>query len=141
MATARRRNWEAALGPLVAVAGFVSYFAVFYRWPVLRDVPWLNYALLVAAVALSLRGVHSAWSRGGALRRGLALLGLGASAAVALFFAWYTLSASRELPDASRGLALGAPLPQLALLDHTGARVELASLSEPLVLVFYRGHW
>jgi hypothetical protein len=141
MPAARRLNWNAALGPLVAIVGLLSYFTLFYRWPALRDVPWLNYALLLVAVALSARGLQSAWSRGRALRRSLGALGLALSATLALFFAWYTLVASRQLPDAASALAVGAPLPQIALRDHTGRSVELGALEQPLVLVFYRGHW
>jgi predicted anti-sigma-YlaC factor YlaD len=138
---AKQRNRAAVLGPLVAIAGFASYFTVFYRWPALRDVPWLNYALLALAVGLSAVGLRRAWPRGGALRRAGAAAGLLVSGAIALFFAWYTLSGSRQLPDAANALAIGAPLPRIALLDQTGQRVELAALDQPLVLVFYRGFW
>jgi hypothetical protein len=137
----RRFNWAAGLGPLAAIAGFLTYFTVFYRWPALRDVPWANYALLAVGVLLSARGVQRAWPRGGWLRRSLASLGLIVSGAVALFFGWYVLSYSYDMPDPARGLPVGAPLPRLALLDQTGARVELAMLPQPLVIVFYRGFW
>jgi hypothetical protein len=140
MAESRRWNWAAGLGPLVAFAGVVTYLTVFYRWPALSDVPWLNYGLLALGVALSVRGLRRAWSRG-RLRRACAALGLGLSAGIAGFFVWFALVGSSDLPADAQGLALGDPLPQLVLLDQEGRPVELAALSQPLILVFYRGHW
>jgi hypothetical protein len=141
MSATRRFDWAALLGPPLAIAGFLSYFAFFYRWPALRDVPWANFALLAAAVALSALGLRRAARRRGRLRQTLAALGLGFSGALALSFVWYVAVGSRDLPDSSRGLALGAPLPALTLLDPTGTPVELTKLEQPLVLVFYRGFW
>jgi hypothetical protein len=124
----------------VAVAGVLSYFLLFYRWPVLRDTPWLNYALLALALALSASGMRAAWSRGPS-RRVLAGTGLVLSVAFSALFVWYVVALSADLPDPARGLPLGTPLPELALLDQGGERVELSRLEQPLVVVFYRGFW
>jgi hypothetical protein len=136
----RAWNWAAGLGPVAALAGVLSYFTLFYRWPALRDTPWANYALLALGLALSVRGLRRAWSRGLA-RRLLATGGLVLSIGFAALFGWYVGLESADLPDPARGLPLGAPLPSLTLLDERGGSVELARLDQPLVLVFYRGFW
>jgi len=132
------RNWRAPLGPLVTVAGFLSYVTLIHRWRALSDVPWLNYAILALGLWLSATGLRQAWTRG-RLRRAAASLGLGLSAAVAGLFVWWATIYSSQLPQG--GLPLGAPLPALTLAGPDGEPVELSSLRQPLVLVFYRGHW
>jgi hypothetical protein len=131
-------NWSALLGPPVAFGAVVSYLTWIHRWPALSDVPWLNFAVLALAVCLSAQGLAWAWRRG-RVRRALAALGLGLSASIAGLFVWWAVIGSSELP--SGGLALGDPLPKLSLTDPDGQPVQLASLQQPLVIVFYRGHW
>ena len=41
------RNHALWLGPLISVAGTVSYFQFFARFPALRDFPWINLPLVV----------------------------------------------------------------------------------------------
>ncbi len=135
-----RWNWPVLLGPLLALVGFASYFTLFYWWPVVRDVPWLNYALLVLALALSVRGLQHALGRG-ALRVSAAVLGTLFSFGVSALFLWYVTAYSRNLPDAASGLPLGAPVPAVTLQDHQGEPVDLRAIDGPLVLVFYRGFW
>ena len=61
----RSRNHALWLGPLLAIVGLVSYYTLFYRWPMTRDVPWVNFAILLGALALSAVGLARAWRRGG----------------------------------------------------------------------------
>ena len=139
--TSPHRNLAAWLGPVLALAAFVSYFGLFYRWPATRDVPWLNFGLLIAAAGLSLFGLRRAWDRG--LRRRIAAgAGLVVSAGMGVLFLGYTQFLSAELPDSESGLPVGAALPALELPDQTGRSVSLTELGrDPVVLVFYRGHW
>jgi hypothetical protein len=139
-ATAAGRNLSAWLGPPLAIVGVLSYFTYFYWWPLLRDFPWLNYTLLVLALALSVQGLRNAWPRAG-VRRIAAALGLLLCTASSSLFIWYVNVRSEGLPDARGGLALGASLPDLTLVSHDGVRLDLDRISAPLVLVFYRGFW
>jgi hypothetical protein len=138
MASIRSWNWRALVGPLVTFAGALSYLTWTHRWPALSDVPWLNYAILALGIWLSADGLQRAW-RNGRLRRAFASLGLGLSAGIAGLFVWWAAIGSSDLPQG--GLAPGSPLPRLSLRGPDGALVELASLPQPLVVVFYRGHW
>ena len=138
MTTTSTWNWRALLGPPVAFGAAVSYLTWLHRWPALSDVPWLSYAVLALAVWLSAQGLARAWQRG-RVRRALASVGLGLSAGIAGLFGWWAVVGSSHLP--SGGLAQGDPLPQLSLAGPDGRPVELASLQQPLVVVFYRGHW
>jgi hypothetical protein len=135
----RRRLW---VGPLLAVAGFLSYFTVLYRWPALRDVPWANLAILAIALLLSARALPAGWSRGALSRIG-AVAGLAVSAGLAALFVWYCFVFSYSLPGEERALAVGAPVPSVVLADHRGAPFDLgrASREQTVLVVFYRGHW
>ncbi len=131
----RRHGLSVWLGPLVGVAGLVSYFTVFARFPVLRDVPWLNLPLVLIGVALS---VH-------ALRRRRSIrsfAGLAVSALSATLLAGYVWGLSSQLPATDGVVAVGAPAPSFALPDHQDRVVRLEDFAgHDLVLVFYRGFW
>lgn len=45
-----RWNWPAWAGLLLSSLAFVSYFTVLVRFPVTRNVPWVNFLLFGAAV-------------------------------------------------------------------------------------------
>ncbi len=130
-----RRNHAAWVGPLLSLAGLVSYFTVAVRFPDLRDVPVLNLTLVLAGLALSVWAVlprRSAWS--------LAGLAVSAVAAAALF--GYVFVLSEQLPAAAEGVPVGAPAPPFSLPDGSGRTVALETYAgRPLVLVFYRGFW
>ncbi len=123
-------------GPLLAVFGFLSYFTLFYRWPSLRDVPWLNLLILAAAVVMTLAATVQATGR----RRILGCLGTAFSLFVTGLLCFYAFVFSYQLPAAANALDVGAPVPALTLRDHNGNDAELAATDRTL-LVFYRGHW
>lgn len=129
------------LGPLIAIPGFFSYWGFFVRWPLFRDTAWLNIGILLVAVALSILGLRRAWPRGGWRR----LAGAGGAALSALLLAGlvaYCYGMSYGLPSADAAIAEGATIPAVTLAAHDGSQVDLARASQqPLVLVFYRGHW
>jgi len=127
------------IGPLLAVVAVAAYFAVFLNYPSTRDVPWPSYLLLAIALGASTVALVRA-VRG---RRGLvsAVIADTLTTALAGFFVWYCLVFS-VLPEVPGALAVGAPAPQITLVDDRGAAVDVAALAQDkLLLVFYRGHW
>jgi hypothetical protein len=138
---ATRRNHALWLGPLLAVAGVLTYFTVFVRWPPVRDVPWVNLPLVALGIAVSVRGLGRAWARRG-WRRASGLAGVTVSSALGVLLTWYCFAFSYRLPAAALALDVGAPVPAVTLTDHIGRPVDLArAATRPLVLVFYRGFW
>ncbi|MFQ5514862.1 MAG: hypothetical protein ACE5FG_10520 [Myxococcota bacterium] len=128
-------------GPLVALAGLVSYWKVFYRWPALSDVPWVNFAALGLAIGISVLALARAWRRGLGSRV-VAGLGLICSLLLTGVLIAYCFVWSRNLPDPGSALEIGAEVPAVVLPDQNGRPVDLARLArDPLVLVFYRGFW
>lgn len=154
--TKRIGNWRIWAGFLVAIAAFVSYSAFFIRFPMTRNVPWANWLLFALA----------SWFLWGGLRRAVrnpemyggkimgpvvAVLSL----ALAGFFGYVTMYASRGLPPAASAPKAGAKAPEFVLADTSGKMVALSTLlSEPMpgtegpgakplgvVLIFYRGYW
>jgi hypothetical protein len=141
MSDPKLRNRAAWLGPLVAVFGLLSYFTIFYRWPALRDFPWLNLLLLLGGIALSVVGLRKAWPVAG-WRRIATAVGTIGSVGLTGLFVWYCFFLSYSLPDETRALAVGQPVPEVVIEDHRGAEFDLARASDQrIVLVFYRGHW
>ncbi len=134
-----RPNRSLWLGPLLALFGFLSYYTLFYRWPALRDLPWLNLAILGAAVTISWIGLGRARPRGG-WRLAAGVAGFGWSVFLTGLLSFYCFSYSYNLPDDDLALAVGAPAPAVTLLDHLGRETPLDDGSRTL-LVFYRGHW
>jgi len=130
-----RRNHAAWVGPLLSLAGLLSYFTVAVRFPDLRDVPVLNLTVVLAGLALSVWAVlprRSLWSVAG--------LAVSAVAAAALF--GYVFVLSEQLPATAEVVPVGAPAPPFTLPDGEGRSVSLADFAgERVVLVFYRGFW
>jgi len=48
----RRFNWPLWSGLVLTLIAFVSYFFIFVKFPVTRDVPWATYILFAAAIVL-----------------------------------------------------------------------------------------
>lgn len=130
-------------GLLLAFAGVVSYFTVFYRYPALRDVPWVNLPLVLLGLGLCFVGLRRAWRAGGGrLSRFLSAFAFGLATFFAATFIYYVFWMSYQLPAESRALAVGDPAPAFALPDADGGSVALADLrGRRILLVFYRGHW
>lgn len=153
-----RRSWNPALwaGFLLTVAAFLSYVLVFYRYPITRDVPWVNWILFAAAMLLLVVGLRRAFRqpqlyRGeifGSILTALSLAILGVFAATIFYF-------SKQLPQSAAAPRVGSQAPSFTLRDVHGNSITLASLlSSPIdpanpaspkpkgvVLIFYRGYW
>jgi hypothetical protein len=136
----RARNHLLWVGPLVSLFGFVSYWALFARWPAVRDDPWANLVLLALGVAASAVGLRRAWARSG-WRRIAGTAGLVASCGFAGLLIFYCYVWSYGLPESPASLAIGDRVPAVVLEDQRGREVELAGLRGETVLVFYRGYW
>jgi hypothetical protein len=148
----RHRNFLPLAGLLVCLAGFLSYFFVFYRFPVTRDVPWVSWLLFALGLGLVGVGVRRPFRqperyRGRRLGPILALVSL----AVVGFFVFATTVASRQLPASAGAPKVGQKAPDFVLPDSAGRPVRLYDLlgakaggSGPaswVVLIFYRGYW
>lgn len=148
-----RWNWHLWAGFLICVAGFASYPLFFYKFPVTRDVPWVNFLLLATGILFLLVGLRRAYAdtehfRGKVSGPILALLGL----AVAASFCYFIFSMTRQLPASAGAPQVGQPAPAFELKNTSDQPVSLGSLlSTPLsatgappkgvVLIFYRGYW
>jgi hypothetical protein len=149
----KKTNWHIWIGLLLCILGFVSYFLFFVRYPVTRDVPWVNFLLLAAGLGFLISGLRRAFAhadlyRGKILGSIFAVLGL----LIAGSFCFLVLVLSKELPKSANAPRLGAKAPEFTLLDTSHQQVSLASLltaplphsSSPpkgVFLVFYRGYW
>lgn len=138
---AAQYGWALWAGPLLALLGVWSYFAVFAFWPATRDFPWVNLLILALALGVSALGLRGGW-RGTLVRRVLGLVSVTVSGLLAAALLLYCFKLSYELPDADEALAVGQEVPRLVLLDQQGEAFELApAAADRLVLVFYRGFW
>ncbi|HET7435328.1 MAG TPA: hypothetical protein VFN10_11530 [Thermoanaerobaculia bacterium] len=145
----RRFNWPLWTGFLLAIAAFISYFAFFARFPVTRDVPWVNLILFAAALVLLFTGVRRALHTGAFRTVVAVLLGI-LGTGIAAAFIFFTFYFSRQLPASLGAPAVGTVAPAFTLPDLAGKPTSLAQLlSEPVggrtpkgvLLVFYRGYW
>lgn len=129
------------LGPVLAVAGMVSYFSYFSRFPTLRDFPWVNLPVILLGVLVSAVAVRAAWTAK-SLERGLSLAGLLLSVAIAGFFVWYVFVETYDLPGTAGVVRVGSRAPSFRLLDQNSLPVTLSDYrGNKVILVFYRGYW
>ncbi len=139
--TAPRTNHWLWAGPLTAAFGLLSYFLIFAKWPMTRDVAWVNLPLVWGGAAMTLWGAWLAWKRGGWR---IAAGGLGAmfALACATLLTLYCFVLSYDLPAVTDQSAPGVSLPALTLPAHDGTTVNLAKAARgKLVVAFYRGAW
>lgn len=141
----RQRNWSAFTGLLLGFGAIAAYFLLvlthdpsLHRW---LESPVANLIAVGAGLALSFLGVRQALRRthsGRVLAPVLATLNL----VLAGLFGWYLFVYSYQMPAAARAPAVGTAAPDFALRDDRGKEVRLSSLrGQPVVLIFYRGHW
>jgi len=143
-------NWPIWLSVPLAVATLYSYPFVFVRWPVTRDVPWVNLLLGATAVTLAITGVRRSFGRGWMAKTAGVVAAAATVAAVGLFV-YKVLVLARELPASAHAPNVGQQAPEFTLADLNNQPVSLTSLrTTPLegsrtprgvLLIFYRGYW
>lgn len=147
-----QRNLLPLAGFLVCVVAFLSYFYVFSRFAVTRDVPWAAWLLFALGLGLLAAGLARPYRQPERYRGRVAgpILGV-LSLAIVGFFFFYTVVQSRQLPAAAGAPEVGERAPDFVLTDSEGRSVRLYDLVGPaaggsgpsswVVLVFYRGYW
>lgn len=148
-------NWPAWVGFLSSILAFVSYFTVLVRFPITRDVPWVNFLLFGVAALFFLTGLNRAFTGSGSLggklvSSVLALLGV----SILAVFCFIVFHATRQLPASHGAPIVGQKAPDFALRDTGGKLVSLSTLlssppelassgtaPEGVLLIFYRGYW
>lgn len=132
-----RFNWPSWAGLLLCVFAFISYFAIFTRWPVTRDLPWASFLLFAVAIGLLVWG----WRR--APRKIVASIVAVLGLLITGMFT-YLMMGTKGLPVSANAPRVGEKAPQFALADTQGRMTSLPQLlngSNGVLLVFYRGHW
>lgn len=151
-----RWNWPVWLGFVFSIVAFVSYFLVFARFPVTRDVPWANFLLFGAGATFLWAGLRRIL--GGAQPFRVKIVSsILALLSVSIFgvFCFVIFHATRQLPASLQSPKIGQKASEFALRDTHGNLVSLSTLlSTPLdpsspsrsvprgvLLIFYRGYW
>ena len=135
----RLRNWPLWGGLVLAVVAFFSYFIIFSRWVITRDVPWASYLLFVAATFLLIAGVRRAPRKIGASI--VAFIGI----AIFGIFVFAVTVGTKMLPSSHGAPRVGQKAPEFALHDTANRVVTLSALEQSapkgVLLIFYRGYW
>lgn len=146
----RSRNLLPLAGFAVCAIALLSYPLFFAQFPPTRDVPWVNWLLFAAGLALVIVGLRRAFRQperyGGRLAGPvfgvLSLAVLGA-------FLFLTLVLTRQMPSSSRVAKAGLQAPDFTLPDPRGRPVRLYDVLKTAdgragswaFLIFYRGYW
>jgi hypothetical protein len=146
----RRRNVLVWLGFLVCLFAFLSYVPIFAKYPVTRDIPWVNLLLFAIGLIVLVVGWRRAITAPAVYRGKVsgAILGV-LSLAALIFFCFGIFHFSKNLPASAQAPRVGQKAPDFTLADSHGATVTLASILAPtssrpakgVLLVFYRGYW
>jgi hypothetical protein len=136
-----RFNWQLWSGFALSVAAFISYFVFFARFPITRDMPWVNLVLFAISIALLVIGLRRATGR----RIG-AWIAAVFGVLLCVLFCWDIFIGAKWLPASSHAPAIGSKAPDFVLLDIDRKPVALSRLlAEPatkgVLLIFYRGYW
>jgi hypothetical protein len=148
----RPNNWPIWLALPFSLATVFSYPFVFVRWPLTRDLPWVNLLMAVATLALVAVGIRRALAAPGRLvAKSLSVL-VGALAVAGLWmFVYGVMIVPRRLPVSTGAPQIGQHAPDFSAADVDAKAVSLSRLlSDPLasgaapralLLIFYRGYW
>tara|TARA_R110002096_G_scaffold123315_21_gene266932 strand:- start:1689 stop:2111 length:423 start_codon:yes stop_codon:yes gene_type:complete len=130
------------LGPLITLVGFLSYFLIFAKYPVLRDVPWVNIPLVTLGGVLTVAGLWRGWNNSRWIKRCFHCVGSLFSVGIAGLLFFYVFSYSYGLPVTSETTKAIERAPDFSLSDANGNLVSLADYrGKKVVISFYRGFW
>lgn len=147
----RKLNWPLWAGFILSLVAFLSYPALFIRFPSTRNFPWANLILAAIALILLVIGVRKAFRPdrprrskvAGVVLPVLGILGMGM-----FFFTFFVFA--RMIPPAKDAPQVGQAAPDFTLADSDGKKVSLAELTKApidgkptkgVLLIFYRGYW
>ena len=141
----RRGNIMIWIGFAIVLLGLLTYVPIFVPFPATRDVPWVNFLLILAGGWLLALGMRRAFGQpdlyrgkiSGSILTVLSLLMAG-------FFCDGMFYAAKDLPGTSGVVRVGQPAPPFTLSNATGQQVALSDLLKDhraVLLVFYRGYW
>lgn len=136
-------TWNHALwlGPVLAVAGFLSYYMFFVTWPIFRDTAWLNLLILGVAGFISIHGMRRGWSQG-LWRKFAGVAGTTLSVLLTGVLMYYCYVLSYQLPSTDLVITEGKPLPAMRLEANDGRLIDIGEVGrDQLILVLYRGYW
>ncbi len=148
-----RQNWYLRVGFLLFPVSYASYFLFFARFPITRDIPWVNFLLFAIGLAFLSFGLKRAFAQPqehrGKIAGPIASL---VSTVVFGFFCFSLFHQARQLPASAGAPRIGQNAPEFVLPDTNNQVMSLSSLlSTPLatskappkgvLLVFYRGYW
>jgi len=134
----KRVNWPLWLGLVLSAAALVSYFIVFARFPITRDVPWATFLLFAVALALLITG----WRR--APRKIVATIVTIFGVAMLALFTTYIFALTKTPAVSPSTPMVGQKAPDFILPDKNRELVELSKVlegSNGVLLIFYRGYW
>jgi hypothetical protein len=147
----QKLNWPIWTGVLLSLVAGLSYPLVFVRWPITREVPWVNLILFAIALVLLFFGLRRAFKPDkriiSRIFSSLAAV-FGVALLAGLLFVVYVMGS--WLPASSAAPRVGQKAPDFTLNDLNDKPVTLSQLlTEPLnnqppkgvLLIFYRGYW
>jgi hypothetical protein len=133
--TTGSRNHAAWVGPLISIAGLLSYFSIMVRFPDLRDSAVVNLIMVVLGAATAVWGLMKR-------RNWKSWLGVVGALVPAILLFGYVYGLSSQIPPPGPEASVGTQAPPLELPDQNGRVVSLADYAGRRVLVvFYRGYW
>ena len=127
-----RWNWPVWLGFILSIVAFVSYFLVFARFPVTRDVPWANFLLFGAGATFLWAGLRRVLG-GTQPLRGKIVSSILTLLSVSIFgiFCFVIFHATRQLPASLESPKIGQKASEFALRDTHGNLVSLSPSFHP----------
>jgi hypothetical protein len=147
----KKLNWQIWAGFVLSLIAGLSYPFVFVRWPITRDLPWVNFVLFALALVLLFLGLRRAFKPDKKLvSKIFSSLAAALGILMAAGFIFAVLVIGRSLPASPGAPQIGQKAPDFTLTDANDKPITLAQLlTEPInnkrprgvLLIFYRGYW